>query len=36
MTVSLNTSATAVLYDAEIYTQDKHFQNLDRIHYFAK
>ena len=28
--------ATAVLYDAEIYTQDKHFQNLERIHYFAK
>ena len=28
--------ATAVLYDAEIYTQDKHFENLDRVHYFAK
>ena len=28
--------ATAVLYDSEIYTQDRHFQNLDRIHYFAK
>ena len=28
--------ATAVLYDAEIYTQDKHFENLERVHYFAK
>jgi len=28
--------AVAVLYGAEVYTQDKHFQNLDRIHYFAK
>jgi len=28
--------ATAVLYDAEIYTQDKHFENLDRVQYFAK
>ena len=28
--------ATSVLYDAEIYTQDKHFQNLNRVHYFAK
>jgi predicted nucleic acid-binding protein len=28
--------ATAVLYDAELYTQDKHFENLDRVHYFSK
>jgi predicted nucleic acid-binding protein len=28
--------ATAELYDAEIYTQDKHFENLDRVHYFSK
>jgi predicted nucleic acid-binding protein len=28
--------ATAVLWDAELYTQDKHFENLDRVHYFAK
>jgi predicted nucleic acid-binding protein len=28
--------ATAVLYDAEIYTQDKHFENLNRVHYFTK
>jgi PIN domain nuclease of toxin-antitoxin system len=28
--------ATAVLQDAELYTQDKHFQNLDRVHYFPK
>ena len=28
--------ATAVLYDAEIYTQDKHFENLDRVWYFGK
>ena len=28
--------ATAVLYDTDIYTQDKHFENLDRVHYFAK
>ena len=28
--------ATAVLRDAEIYTQDKHFENLDRVHYFSK
>ena len=28
--------ATAVLYDAEIYTQDKHFENLDRVQYFTK
>ena len=28
--------ATAVLCDAELYTQDKHFANLDRVHYFSK
>ena len=28
--------ATAVMYDAEIYTQDDHFENLERVHYFAK
>jgi predicted nucleic acid-binding protein len=28
--------ATAELYDAQIYTQDKHFENLDRVHYFSK
>jgi len=28
--------ATAVLWDAELYTQDKHFKNLDRVHYFPK
>jgi predicted nucleic acid-binding protein len=28
--------ATAVLFDAELYTQDKHFENLDRVHYFSK
>ena len=28
--------ATAVLHDAELYTQDKHFENLDRVHYFRK
>ena len=28
--------ATAELYDAEIYTQDKHFENMDRVHYFSK
>ena len=26
--------ATAVLWDAELYTQDIHFENLDRVHYF--
>jgi PIN domain nuclease of toxin-antitoxin system len=26
--------ATAVLWDAELYTQDKHFENLERVHYF--
>jgi predicted nucleic acid-binding protein len=28
--------ATAVLLDAELYTQDKHFENLERVHYFPK
>jgi len=28
--------ATAVLWDAELYTQDKHFENMDRVHYFSK
>jgi len=28
--------ATAVMKDAELYTQDKHFDNLDRVHYFSK
>jgi PIN domain nuclease of toxin-antitoxin system len=28
--------ATAVLYDAELYTQDKHFENLGHVHYFLK
>jgi PIN domain nuclease of toxin-antitoxin system len=28
--------ATAVLCDAELYTQDKHFENLERVHYFSK
>jgi len=28
--------ATAVLWDAELYTQDKHFENLERVHYFPK
>ena len=28
--------ATAVLWDAELYTQDIHFENLDRVHYFPK
>jgi len=28
--------ATAILWDAELYTQDKHFDNLDRVHYFSK
>jgi len=28
--------ATALLWDAELYTQDKHFENLDRVHYFSK
>jgi len=28
--------ATAKSYNAEIYTQDKHFENLENVHYFAK
>jgi predicted nucleic acid-binding protein len=28
--------ATAKIYNAEIYTQDKHFENLKNVHYFAK
>jgi len=28
--------ATAILLDAELYTQDRHFENLDRVHYFLK
>jgi len=28
--------ATAVLYNSEIYSQDKHFEQLERVHYFAK
>ena len=28
--------ATAKIYEAEIYTQDKHFENLEQVHYFAK
>jgi len=28
--------ATAVLWDADLYTQDKHFENLDRVYYFSK
>jgi len=28
--------ATAVLWDAQLYTQDKHFENLDCVHYFSK
>ena len=27
--------ATAEIYNAEIYTQDKHFENLNRVHYFV-
>jgi predicted nucleic acid-binding protein len=26
--------ATAKIYNAEIYTQDKHFENLEQVHYF--
>jgi len=26
--------ATAKIYNAEIYTQDKHFENLEHVHYF--
>ena len=28
--------ATAVLHNAELYTQDAHFENLDLVHYFSK
>jgi PIN domain nuclease of toxin-antitoxin system len=28
--------ATAVLHNAELYTQDAHFENPDRVHYFSK
>ena len=28
--------ATAQIHDAEIYTQDKHFDGLGNVHYFAK
>jgi len=28
--------ATAVFWDAELYTQDKHFKNLNHVHYFSK
>jgi predicted nucleic acid-binding protein len=28
--------AAAKIYGAEIYTQDKHFENLEQVHYFAK
>ena len=28
--------ATAELYDADLFTQDKHFENLYRVHYFSK
>jgi len=28
--------AVAKIYGAEIYTQDKHFENLEQVHYFAK
>ncbi|MDR1803063.1 MAG: type II toxin-antitoxin system VapC family toxin [Treponema sp.] len=28
--------ATAILCNAELYTQDKHFEGLDRVHYFSK
>jgi len=27
--------ATAKIYSAEIYTQDKHFENLENVHYFT-
>lgn len=26
--------ATAKIYNAEIYTQDRHFENLEQVHYF--
>jgi len=28
--------ATAKIYDAEVYTQDKHFENLEQVFYFGK
>jgi predicted nucleic acid-binding protein len=28
--------ATAKLYNAEVYTQDVHFENLEQVHYFPK
>ena len=28
--------AVAKIYGADIYTQDKHFENLEQVHYFAK
>ena len=28
--------ATAIMYGAEIYTQDRHFENLTHVHYFVK
>ena len=28
--------ATAKIFKAEIYTQDKHFENLEHVHYFKK
>jgi predicted nucleic acid-binding protein len=28
--------ATAKIYNAEIYTQDKHFENLEQVHFFEK
>jgi len=28
--------ATVISWDAELYTQDKHFENLDHVHYFSK
>jgi len=28
--------ATAKIYNAEIYTQDRHFENLEQVHYFEK
>ena len=28
--------ATTKIYKAELYTQDKHFENLENVHYFQK
>jgi predicted nucleic acid-binding protein len=28
--------ATSKIHNAEIYTQDKHFESLDNVHYFPK